>query len=86
MLSRKRPPQAIFAASDNITLGVVNAAGSMQLRIPEDLTLVGFDDTDFSSYPGIELTTVSQSKYEMGSLSAHMLIDLIDRKESQYSN
>jgi LacI family transcriptional regulator len=86
MLTLKRPPQAIFAASDNIALGVMNAAGSMHLKIPADLALVGFDDTEFSSHPRIELTTVSQKKYEMGSLSVHMLIDLIDRKGSEYNN
>lgn len=86
MMSLKKPPQAIFAASDNIALGVMNAAEKMRLRIPEDLALVGFNDTEFSSNSRIELTTVDQKHNEMGSLSVHMLIELIDRNESGYVN
>jgi LacI family transcriptional regulator len=78
MLSRKNRPEAIFAASDNIALGVMDAAGSLGLRIPEDLAVVGFDDTEFSSNAKINLTTVSQKKYEMGAIGVQMLLDLIN--------
>ncbi len=81
MLSRKNRPEAIFAASDNIALGVMDAAGKLGLRIPEDLALVGFDDTEFSSNAKINLTTVSQKKYEMGALGVQILLDLINSQE-----
>ena len=81
MMSGKNRPEAIFAASDNIALGVMDAAGKLGLRIPEDLALVGFDDTEFSSNAKINLTTVSQKKYEMGTLGVQILLDLINGQE-----
>ncbi len=86
MLSMRDRPQAIFAASDHIALGVMDAAEELGLRIPEDLALVGFDDTEFSSNARISLTTVSQKKYEMGELSVPMLLSLIDRQGGGYIN
>ena len=86
MLTLKNRPEAIFAASDNIALGVMNAAGELGLKIPEDLAIVGFDDTNFSSNSKIRLTTVSQRKYEMGERGVQILIDLIENQESDYIN
>jgi LacI family transcriptional regulator len=84
MLTLKNRPEAIFAASDNIALGVMDAAGELGLNIPEDLAIVGFDDTDFSSNSKIRLTTVSQRKYEMGERGVQILIDLIERQQPDY--
>ena len=86
MLTLKNRPQAIFAASDHIALGVMNAAGRCGLNIPDDLALVGFDDTDFSANDKIKLTTVSQRKYEMGERGVQILIDLIKRQQPDYIN
>lgn len=86
MLSLENPPEAIFAASDNIALGVLNAAENKHVRIPEDLALAGFNDTEFSSNARIQLTTVDQNQQKMGCLSVQALIDLIDRKGSGYKN
>jgi LacI family transcriptional regulator len=86
MLSLKNRPEAIFAASDNIALGVMNAAGKSGLSIPEDVALVGFDDTAFSSNAKINLTTVSQRKYEMGERGVQILIDLIESQKPDYIN
>jgi len=86
MLTLKNRPEAIFAASDNIALGVMDAAGELGLNIPEDLAIVGFDDTDFSSNLKIRLTTVSQRKYEMGERGVQILIDLIESQQPDYIN
>lgn len=86
MLALKKRPEAIFAASDHIALGVMDAAGESGLDIPEDLALVGFDDTNFSSNAKIRLTTVSQRKYEMGERGVQILIDLIERQQPDYIN
>lgn len=86
MLTLKNRPEAIFAASDNIALGVMDAAGELGLNIPEDLAIVGFDDTDFSSNSKIRLTTVSQRKYEMGQRGVQILIDLIESQQTDYIN
>ena len=86
MLTLKNRPEAIFAASDNIAWGVMDAAGELGLTIPEDLALVGFDDTNFSSNSKIRLTTVSQRKYEMGEHGVQTLIDLIESPQPDYIN
>ena len=76
-LSMRRPPTAIFAENDYMALGVREAALDAGLKIPEDLALVGFDDIVTTALRGIEITTVSQKKYEMGSLAVKILIDKI---------
>jgi len=48
--------------------------------------LVGFDDTEFASNQRIRLTTVSQNKYDMGNLGVQILIDLIERKNTNYTH
>ena len=79
LLSMKKPPTAIFAQDDFKALGVREAILKLGLRIPEDVALVGFDDIDLAALQGIELTTVSQKKYEMGSLAVKNLIDKIEK-------
>jgi LacI family transcriptional regulator len=86
MLTLKNRPEAIFAASDHIALGVMDAAGELGLKIPQDLAIVGFDDTNFSANSYIRLTTVSQRKYEMGERGVQTLIDLIESQQSDYIN
>jgi DNA-binding LacI/PurR family transcriptional regulator len=77
ILGMKTPPTAVFAQDDNMALGVREAVLSLGLKIPEDVAIVGFDDIDMSALTGIELTTISQKKYEMGIMAAKILIDKI---------
>jgi LacI family transcriptional regulator len=64
LLSLHRPPTAIFAASDIQALGVLEAAGVEGFAVPNDLSIVGFDDLEFAPYVG--LTTVCQPLQESG--------------------
>ncbi len=84
LLAQKDRPEAIFAASDYLAMGVIRALGESKLNYPDDIALVGFDDTDYAANQKISLTTVSQRKYEMGNLSVDILIDSIDQKHSAY--
>lgn len=84
LLALKDRPEAIFAGSDYFTMGVIRAMGEFKLNYPEDMALVGFDDTDYAANQKISLTTVSQRKYEMGNLSVDILIDSIEQKHSGY--
>jgi DNA-binding LacI/PurR family transcriptional regulator len=86
MLAMPNRPDAIFAASNRIAIGVIKAAHELGLRIPDDLALVGFDDTELTSIPGINLTTVSQKKYEMGRLGVKVITDLIEGTEANFTN
>ncbi len=75
-----RPPEAIFCSDDYMALGAMKALGEMDLAVPQDVALVGFDDAEISSHPHIQLTTVSQDAREMGRLAAKSLMDLIEKR------
>jgi len=77
LLSRKDRPTAIFAANDLIALGVMEAAEEHGLRIPEDLSLVGYNNISYAALPRIQLTTVAQPTLEMGRIAAEYLLDVI---------
>ena len=84
LLSRDDRPEAIFGGNDYIALGVMDAAEELGIRIPEDVVLVGFDDTEYARR--MKLTTVSQRKYEMGNLAVQILIDCIENKADGYTH
>jgi LacI family transcriptional regulator len=71
-------PTAIFAGSDQQALGVYEAARQRGLRIPQDLSVVGFDDLPIDRWLSPSLTTVRQPLVDMGRLAADMLGMLID--------
>jgi LacI family transcriptional regulator len=77
-LSMKIPPTAILAENDFMALGAREAILELGLTIPENVALVGFDDIAMAALRGIEITTVSQNKYEMGSLAVKILIEKIE--------
>ena len=70
---------AIFAATDTIALGVIKAAEECGLRIPEDISLLGFDNNIYSSLPRIELSTIDQRKELMAKASVDLLKNLIEK-------
>jgi DNA-binding LacI/PurR family transcriptional regulator len=72
------PPTAIFASSDVQALGVYEAARRLNLRVPEDLSVVGFDDLPTSSWVSPPLTTVSQPLAQMAAMATRTLIALLD--------
>jgi len=84
LLTMKDGPRAIFAGNDFMAIGVIDAIEELGMNIPEDVAVVGFDDTEFASHLRTKLTTVSQRKYEMGNLAVQILIDYIERKEKNY--
>ena len=84
LLNGADKPEAIFGGNDHIALGVMDAADEFGIRIPEDLALVGFDDTEYAR--SMKLTTVSQRKYEMGSLAVQIWVDYIENKVNGYAH
>lgn len=71
---------AIYACNDDMALGAFEAILDMGLRIPEDVALVGFNNVEVTALRGVEITSVSQRKHEMGRLAAKRLIDKIEKK------
>ena len=76
LLGLKNPPTAIFASNDQSAMGVFQVAREAGLRIPDDLSVVGFDNIPEAGF--IDLTTVDQFLGEMGYIATKMLIDLIN--------
>lgn len=72
-----RLPQAIFAYSDMTALKIMEAAEECGVRIPEDVSLVGYDNISFSALPRIHLTSVSQKKYRQGRIAVKRLLEKI---------
>jgi DNA-binding LacI/PurR family transcriptional regulator len=72
LLAQRSRPTAVFASSDVQATGVLAAAKMAGLRVPEDLSVVGFDDIEISEYAG--LTTVRQPLFESGRLGAELLL------------
>jgi LacI family transcriptional regulator len=78
LLDRSDRPTAIFAASDEIALGVMEEARQRSIRIPQDLSIVGFDDTFLASRSAPPLTTVAQPLLEMGRVATRSLAQMIN--------
>lgn len=76
LLALDNPPTAIFASNDQMAMGVFQVAEEMGVRIPDDLSVVGFDNITESKYMG--LTTVDQFISDMGYVATQMLIKLIN--------
>jgi LacI family transcriptional regulator len=80
LLDLAEPPTSIFAFNDNIAIGVVQAARARGLRIPEDLSVVGFDDVEHATIVTPTLTTVRQPLAEMGRTAVSLLNRLLERQ------
>ncbi len=78
LLALPEPPTAIFAGSDEQAFGVAEAARTTGRRIPEDLSVVGFDDLPTCEWLSPPLTTVRQPLEEMGRVAARTLLQLLD--------
>ena len=71
-------PTAVFATSDTIAMGLMQAAFQAGITMPGRVSIVGFDDIDFAAYTIPPLTTVSQNGVEMGRIATEVLLDMID--------
>ena len=80
LLALPEPPTAIFAGSDEQAFGVVEAARVTGRRVPQDLSVVGFDDLPVSRWFSPPLTTVRQPLVEMGRTAAAMLAEMIEER------
>lgn len=81
LLDRKRPPTAVFVANDAAALGVLQIAFQRRLRVPDDLSVVGFDDGDLAEHAIPPLTTVAQPTAEMGEQAVTLLLARIATTE-----
>lgn len=76
LLDLPEPPTAVFAANDEMALGILEAARTRGLRVPDDLSLVGFDDTEIARVASPRLTTVAQPLRRMGAVALRTALRL----------
>jgi LacI family xylobiose transport system transcriptional regulator len=82
LLDLELPPTAIFAGSDLQALGVYDAARPRGIRIPDDLSVVGYDDLRIARWVGPPLTTIRQPLVEMAETAARLLIRMVEDPEA----
>jgi LacI family repressor for deo operon, udp, cdd, tsx, nupC, and nupG len=81
LLSLPDAPTAIFCHNDTMAIGAIQEAKKLGLRVPQDLSVVGFDDIQFSQYCDPPLTTVSQPRYEIGRQAMLMMLELLKGRD-----
>jgi len=75
-------PTAVFCVMDTVAMELMKEAIRLKVKIPEELSIVGFGNLDMAEYAVVPLTTVSQPFKEMGSLTAAKVIDAIENHDS----
>ena len=86
LFAQERHYSAIFAATDTNALGIMQAAEENGIRIPEDISLLGFDNIRDSGLPRINLTTIEQQKKMLASVAVDSLLDKIQNELSGYTH
>ena len=81
LLQGQDPPTAIFAVTDVTAMGVIQAASAAGLRVPADLSVVGFDDTYMAPWVNPPLTTVRTPLQDMGRVAVRTLLSLVDGEQ-----
>ena len=77
LLTHRDRPTAIFAASDEMAVMTIETALELGLRVPEDLSVIGFDDSPIAAFAKVPLTTIWQPLSKVGELSVEILHDIL---------
>ncbi|MCD8165502.1 MAG: LacI family transcriptional regulator [Bacteroides sp.] len=80
LLSLPRPPEAILAMNDTLAFAAMKEIRKRKLRIPDDLSLIGYTDEEHANYVEPTLTAVTHPTYEMGETACHLLLEAIQGK------
>ncbi len=83
LLKLPRRPTAIFALNDDMAIGAYEAIVEAGLRVPEDVALLGFGNSDLTSIAGVGISTIDLRKYEIGRASVEILVDRIAGRPPQ---
>ncbi|MFW6377867.1 MAG: LacI family DNA-binding transcriptional regulator [Bacillota bacterium] len=85
MIDEGNLPEAIFAANDLMAIGVLEVCRERNIKVPEDLVIIGHDDISIANLVYPSLTTMAQPKYKLGKKASQLLIDLIEIKQRKGS-
>lgn len=80
-LAMDNPPTAVFAASDKMAVGAIHAVQDAGKRVPEDVSIIGFDNIDIASMVRPLLSTIGQPMYDIGAVSMRLLTKLMNEED-----
>ncbi|VAW17495.1 hypothetical protein MNBD_BACTEROID05-705 [hydrothermal vent metagenome] len=83
LMKLKKIPTAIFAASDDMALEIINVVQESGLKVPEDITVIGFDDNPACLYSSVSLTTVKQPLFQIASEAVRFLNAVLNEKKKK---
>ncbi len=83
LLAMEQRPTAIFCISDMLALGAINGVQTIGLRVPEDVSILGFDDVEHATMFRPHITTMAQPCYQLGECAAELLYDLLRGEGAQ---
>jgi LacI family repressor for deo operon, udp, cdd, tsx, nupC, and nupG len=82
LVARTERPTAVFCTSDEMAIGLMRTLLSAGLKVPDDISVAGFDDIEFAAVAEPALTTIHQPRRELGQAAASVLIDLLQGRPS----
>ena len=85
MLSQSDKPTAIFASNDKIAIGVMKAMKEMNLKVPQDISIIGFDDIEECKYINPQLTTIKMDLVKMADITTDSIIYFIEKGENKFN-
>jgi LacI family transcriptional regulator len=86
LLSLESPPTAIMVSNNKLLLGVLQRLDELKVRVPEQISILGFDDYIWNRYFNPSLTAVAQATFEMGKSACELLLQIIDGKGETPAN
>ncbi|EJY0697591.1 TPA: substrate-binding domain-containing protein [Vibrio parahaemolyticus] len=83
MTERGTLPSSIFVSNDMMAMGVINAANELGIKVPDDLSIIGYDDIHIAKFMSPSLTTIHQPKYRLGQAAVETLVRRLDDKSNE---
>ncbi len=83
MAERGTLPSSIFVSNDMMAMGVINAANELGIKVPDDLSIIGYDDIHIAKFTSPSLTTIHQPKYRLGQAAVETLVRRLDDKSNE---
>lgn len=85
LIAQRDIPQAIFYANDEMAVGGLQAFKENKISVPNDISIIGYDDIQLSEYVNPPLTTIRQPKYEVGALAVHVVFQALAKEKVEQS-
>ncbi|HCE3217358.1 TPA: substrate-binding domain-containing protein [Vibrio parahaemolyticus] len=83
MAERGTLPSSIFVSNDMMAMGVINAANELGIKVPDDFSIIGYDDIHIAKFMSPSLTTIHQPKYRLGQAAVETLVRRLDDKSNE---